>query len=471
MSRLHSPALLLLLFLSVFVYSASAASCHIPKAWSTNVVGRSDRYVPAILPAPYCQLLSYSWVNGTSYHYALRVRDGSVAWQWPRAPIGDMTQAVQLRPSSSPDRVYALVSWERDVMRVNSSVCSLLAALHSSDGSVIWAYELCFPEAAGVGPAFTVLQSAHSNSTDGERIVLTIGSSALDLGTDYMLAHVLNATTGRLLSTANLTNLVDWTIQPVGKGEDGYFTIDLLTNATTQRGLPQLFQLTADNRVTNISSTSVALLHAVLQSQPALRLDDPKYPTQLEAHDVASDALVWANEDSFLIGTDWGTNETFTHYSTSYQLSDTTPSLFIVLNTAYHKIDNNNQTVIAQVGIYQLSSGKQVSLSPLLSFDHLYHPDANPTTWQFGDILLLRGDTVWYTLQLPSLEVVKQGQYATSDASLRSNNWLVDPDGSYVALLYGDTDEVRGYPPSMSDKVELARAHPAETQHRHVKRG
>ena len=266
--------------------------------------------------------------------------------------------------------------------------------------------------------------------------------------------------------------MVDWTIQPVGSSEDGYFIFNTITN-TTELGPLQLFQLTADNQINNISSSPTALIGALLYSQPALRYDDPQHPIQVEAHEVESDKQVWTSDDDFLVGVEWGTNATFTHYSTAYQLVDSQPGLFFVLNTAYTDNVNSNKTVIAQAAIYQLSTGKQVSLSPLLSFEHLHHPDANPTTWQFDDVLLLRGDAVWYTLQLPALQLVQQGAYATADASLQSNNWIVDPDGSYVALLYGTSDEVSGYPPYVSDAVavEESSAQAVGVQHRHVKRG
>ena len=77
MSRLPTLTLLLFLLLSL-VCSASATSCHISTEWSTKVAGRSDRYVDAILPAPYCLLLSFAWLNAMSSHYALNVTDGRV---------------------------------------------------------------------------------------------------------------------------------------------------------------------------------------------------------------------------------------------------------------------------------------------------------------------------------------------------------------------------------------------------------
>ena len=172
---------------------------------------------------------------------------------------------------------------------------------------------------------------------------------------------------------------------------------------------PQLLQLTAENQLRNVTSESLTLKDAVLRSEPALRYNDQVYPTQLEAHRVADDELVWSDDDVFVLGTGW-TNETWDHYSISFQLIDALPDSFIVLNSAYNDSHGtDNTTVVAQAGVYQLSTGEEVSRSPLLAFTHLHHPDSNPSTWQFDDILLLRGDTVWYTLQLPSLQLVRRG--------------------------------------------------------------
>ena len=106
---------------------------------------------------------------------------------------------------------------------------------------------------------------------------------------------------------------------------------------------------------------------------------------------------------------------------------------------------------------FQLSTGKQLSRSPLLTCANTYTA-ANPTTWQFDDVLLLRGDSVWYTLSLPQLMLVQQGQNASDDAAQRAHNWLVDADGSYVALDYSD---MHGYPPftKMTDAVAPAQQH------------
>ena len=458
---------LLSFLLSGLLVSFAAASCHISTEWSTEVSGRSNTDVSAILPAPYCLLLSDKWGNGTGSFYALNVRDGSVAWQWPESALGDNVQAVQLLPSVTFDRVYALVSWDRDVRFVNRSVCSLLAALYTGDGSVIWQHQLCYPIEAGVGAGFTVIpQPQQSNGVSGERIIHAIGNTDSDTGAPlYMSVDVLDGWAGQRLSSANLSDVLAWTVQTLGNSVEGYFSVETALDSKLQ-----LFQLSADDSVQLVSTEPVALMNCLLQSQPALRTDSNEYPTQLMAIDVATNKLLWASDDGFLVGAKWTpSGSTFTHFSTAYELVDAAADLFIVLNTAYNS--NGSVTVVAQAGAYQLADGKEVSRSPLLTYKHLSRPSANPTTWQFGDILLLRGDTVWYTLQLPSLQLVGAGQYATPDASVQSNNWLVDPDGSYVAVLYGRTSEIRGYQPYVNNKEAKESKQPVGVQHRHVKHG
>ena len=429
------------------------------------MTGRSDRYVDAILPAPYCLLLSIAWVDGMSFHYALNVTDGSVAWQWPLAPLGDMTQAVQLLPSADPDRVYALASFNLYSGQTNEYTCGVLAALHSGNGTAIWQIQLCFHPSAGVEPAFTILQPPPSNSTQGERLLLAL-SSIIAPYTDDGVITLLDGHTGNPLWSTSLSNASSGTLDAVGDGSSGYFT--LLTTLWPTR--QQLYRLVPDRTISAPRDT-LALTDVVLRSQPALRYENSSTnSTLLVARDVASDKQVWASTDTFLIGADWTpADDTFTHFSTAYELVDTAPELFIVINTAYY--DNSvNITVVAQAGVYQLADGKEVSRSPLLMYKGLDKWWDNPTTWQFGDTLLLRGDTVWYTLQLPSLQLVGAGQYATPDASVRSNNWLVDPDGSYVALLYHDNAAVAGYPSVVNNQQESAgKQSDGGVQHRHMR--
>ena len=379
-----------------------------------RVNGRSDRNVPAILPSPYCLLLSNQYYNSTGSHYALDVKDGRVAWQWPAAPLGHFTQPISLQPSAAPDRVYALANFERDHGQVNASMCGVMAALHSATGKPIWQYELCFPSVDAL-QAFTLLQSNGSTSAAGERIVFTSGGSNT---LAYARVDVLNGTTGKLLSSVTLSKIEAWSVQTVGTGADGYFTMERFDDVA----LPSLCQLTPDSHVQLVTATPIALNNSLLYTQPALRYNHSTDSTRVTAHDVATDKQLWASGDSFLVGTDWGSNDTFNHYSTSYQTLDTHPNAFLVLNTAF----DNNQTVVAQVGLYHLSNGKSVAHSPVLTFDRLFHPYDNPTIWLFAQqqLLLLRGDTVWYTLHVTTLNVVQHGHYATSDAACsRTIGW------------------------------------------------
>ena len=472
MSCLRSSCLFILVILAV-VSSTTFASCHISKEWSSDIVGRSQLDVSAILPAPYCLLLS-DREDGTNYHYALRVENGSMAWQWPAYWFVDtQMRAAQLAVSVDPDRVYALVTYER-WPQLNTSTCGTLAALHSGNGTVIWQHELCMVN--GEQPGFAVMQPPLSNTTQGERLVLVITSNNQYPVINDGVAEVLDGNTGRLLSSSNVSDGYSLTIVPVGQGREGYFTVRSFGDLT-----PVLHRLMPDNSINQSSSFYSAMLtDAVLRSEPALLHENSttnKSTVLLVARDVATDEQVWSSSDEFLVGRNWGTNGTFTHFSTVYQLVDALPELFIIINAAYNGDDHGDVKVVAQAGVYQLSTGKEVSRSALLVFDHLYHPESNPTTWQFDDMLLLRGDTVWYTLQLPLLRLVGSGHYATHNASQLSNNWLVDPDGSYVALPYGITNDVYGYPPFVDqDDVETdghsaSELSSAQMQHRHAKRG
>ena len=471
MSRLLTVTILVCLLLSLFCSSAVAASCHISKPWSVEVEGRSDRNVPAILPSPYCLLLSDRLLNESRVHYALNVRDGSVAWVWPTFPSYPDTQTVQLQTSADPHRVYALVTFAQGARHINDSQCAWMAALHSGTGQPLWQHELCIPTPIGVtiSTAFQVMQPpmtpANSSSTAAERIVLIMGSSSPEQRLSYSLIHVLAGSTGRLLSDRNLTiGLVDSTLQRLGNGSDGYFSL------RTASATMELYQLSAtDHIVRHVATNPPSLIASLLYSQPTLHYNDLIDRTQLAAYDVASNEQLWTSHDTFMEGLDWANdNGTFSHYSTAYQLIDTHPNAFLVLNTAF----DHHGTVIAQVGMYQLSNGASIAHSPLLIFDHLDQPDADPTTWLFDrqQSLLLRGDTVWYTLHVPTLKVVQQGHYATSDAPLKWNKWLVYPDGSYVALLSGSSQSaVRGYPPYVNSSVAMGREQLVE-MHRHVQR-
>ena len=473
MSTSRTASILIYVILAV-VSSTASASCHIAKEWTVEVTGRSGRDVSVILPAPYCLLLSDVWINGTGSHYALNVLNGSVAWQWPQQSYGDDLQAVQLLPSANPDRVYALVQYERWPQQKNDSICALLAALHSGNGTAIWQHELCFPHVYGVQPSFAVMQPPLSNQTRGERLVLAISTNDQYPVTNDGVAEVVDGNTGRLLTSTNVSDVLSGTLAPVGQGTEGYFTMVSLNDSPTLI----LLRLMPDNSINQSSSVHSAMLtDAVLRSQPALRYENSttnKSTVLLVARDVATNERAWSSSDAFLVGRNWGSNGTFAHFSTAYQLVDALPDLFMILNTAYDGEDGSNVTVVAQAGVYQLSTGKEVSRSPLLAFDDLNHAGANPNTWQFDDILLLRADTVWYMLQLPLLRPVGSGHYVAPDAWLHNNNWLVDPDGSYVALVY-QSEQVHGYPPQLNDNKVQPDSHSADEQlsaamqHRHAK--
>ena len=130
-------------FLFALLFRASAASCSIDREWASKVAFRSDRDVSAILPAPHCLLLSNTveWVD-VGFHYALDVRNGSMAWQWPAVPFDTSQVALQLRASTHPGRLYALVSYASEEQSPYTT--AVLAALHAGNGTAIWQYKLSY---------------------------------------------------------------------------------------------------------------------------------------------------------------------------------------------------------------------------------------------------------------------------------------------------------------------------------------
>ena len=424
--------------------AAASAGCRIPKPWSLDVEGRGTRDVYGVLAPPHCLLLSDLWQNGIGAFYALDVVSGRVAWQWPNTTangsLGVFQQAVDLQPSlDSSDRLYALATYST-AEGTAGDTCAALVALHPATGSPLYTRTFCFPSPMATA---RIVVTPPVDTHHPERIALAIGGYQLD---SYTLIHVLDAASGRVLSTTNVSDVLTYEVAPVNRGRGGYFTT--LTAAGQQS---QLWQVGVDDRVHLVSPIPRALIGAALRSQPALRCDNPDHPSQLLAANVSTDAQVWASRDPFLVGTDWGRNATYAHYATAYELVESEPDRFLVLNDAF----DMDRTVTAAVGLYSLSTGQAIARSTELTFPRLSHPEANPSTWQFGDVLLLRGDTVWYTLQMPSLELLQQGHYATDDAAMQSNNWIVSPDGSYVALIYGDDSRVMGYPPYTDEQVEM----------------
>ena len=434
-------AFILVVLLPLVVCSiVAAADCHISAEWSKQIEGNTRVEARAILPSPHCLLLSERSLNGSNYHYALNVRDGSVAWQWPTAPLGPHKdeEALHLQPSAaSPDRVYAMVVFMQDA--TNSIVCAVLAALHSANGTVIWSHELCSASQLGNNPTFVVLQAA--TATASERIALAFSNINVDTGDGNATLHIVDGSMGSLLLATNQAGLLDFTLTAIGNGREGYFSLVLYHGLYSQS--VQLYQLTAKNELKQVAAKPDEFYDALLLSQPTLHYDNDDKPTQLVAHDVASDKQVWTNQDSFLLR-EWGQNDTYQHLSTVYDLVARHNDLFLVINSA----DDRNATVITQAALYQLSTGKEAARSEQLTFEQLHYIQFVPQTWQFDDVLLLRFDTVWYTLRLPTLKLVKHGHYASSDESNQQRGWQVDVDGSYVSLSnQADSILAHGYPP------------------------
>ena len=466
----HASTLLLALLLAALLRYTSAAGCHVDTAWLSKLAGRSNRDVRAILPAPYCLLLSDAAVQpGSGYFYALDVRNGSVAWRWPAVQLGSGQYALQLLPSARPDRLYAMAWYraEQQAAAANNTLHTVVAALHSGNGTAMWQYKVSMPYPTNDLPSFAILQPAVLEPALGERLVLAVRDSSAPMASAGRVV-ALEGSTGRLLSTVNLTSVAVSTIEAVGEGRQGYFTVAPFDGA---QPLLQLLQLLPDGLIDQIEPEAEVFVAEVLHSQPVLRYQSNSTGARmLVARDAASNELMWANSDAFLTDTTWGSNATYEHHSAAYQLLDDMPDVFLVLNTAYNtQLDAHNTTLVMQAAAYQLSTGKQLSHSPVLSLSNLAHLDANPTTWQFDDVLLLRGDTAWYTLSLPQLTLVQRGEYATSDAWVASNNWLVDADGSYVALSYRN-DSMQGYPPQPTSNLTQARLWRADGgSHRHVR--
>ena len=108
-----STLLFAALLLSALLGCARAGGCHIAKPWSSSVPDRRWRHRERHAAAPYCLLLSSAEAyNDTlpSFHYALDVRDGSVAWRWPASQLNANQYALWLQPSARPERLYA-IAW------------------------------------------------------------------------------------------------------------------------------------------------------------------------------------------------------------------------------------------------------------------------------------------------------------------------------------------------------------------------
>ena len=298
-----------------------------------------------------------------------------MAWQWPAQSLHDNTQGlVRTLLSSNPDRVYAAVSYHTNP-GANDTLCAVLAALHSGNGTAIWQYQLCLDTADGAQAGLTLMQPPLSTPALGERLILALSSSVTLTG----VADVVDGHTGGHLSSTELHNAWSYSLEAVGQGREGYFTFQ-----TLQYPMPlQLHQLLPNNTVTEAWLNTSALDNAALSSQPALRYEnntDLSPSTLIVARDISTYEQLWASVDAFLIGQDWTPthNDTFTHFFTWYQLLDGMPDVFLVINSAYNNGAGGNNTVAAQVGMYELANGRQLSLSPQLIFDQLEPPGRQP---------------------------------------------------------------------------------------------
>ena len=340
----------------------------------------------------------------------------------------------------------------------------------------MWQHELVNEHDPASLPSFAVLQPPALQPALGERLVMAASYSYRPRVLDVVVV-VLDGSTGRPLSSYNLTDLDSDSIAPLGDGSDGYFTVQWPESGADTP--VNLFRLLPDGSVVNATSAANAteLLRdpRLLSSQYVLGWgEDPiTGQSELQARDVPSGKVRWTSDDAFLVGLRWGSNDTYWSGGTTYQLLDGMRDAFLVLNRVYDSTAPglptvNGTTVLAQAGLYALSSGKQLARSPLLTLPHEHHTGDNPSTQQFGDMLVLRGDTSWFTLQLPQLTLVRQGVYATPDAWRDANNWLVDADGSYVALSHL-TDGVRGHPPVAHNHTSVQQRLARAMQRRHMR--
>ena len=462
-----TAALLVGLCLSALVCRSSAAGCHISKRWSTVVPNATVYVVPVVVHAPHCVLVSeglnFQYSPFYGYYYALDVRDGSLLWQWPteHAPLAI---AQQLTRSAHAERVYALLRAFGYPDPRNGTANATLAALHGN-GTLLWQHSMDAGCQGYADTAFVVMQPPVLHPALGERVVLTAGCGGG--GGD---AVVLDGSTGRLLSAFTIEGGQASTLRAVGDGSKGYFTV-------TTVGSPDelLHRLLPDGSVVGIAHDQSQLLaRAELFDQPAVRHEntsDGSGNTEqlVVARDVTSGKAWWSSNDTFLVGADWGTDATFAHAGTHYYPLDGAPDQFLVLNTAYDTArDAHNNTIVAQAGVYRLSSGARLSLSPVLAYTGV---DVNwvwPQPRQYGDAVVLDLYTNWYALQLPSLALIGQAVWPLSVQQQDSAKWLVDLDGSYVALP-DRGNNVTGSPPvDQSEPAATQRTRRAQ-QHRHVR--
>ena len=466
--------LLSLCFLLLCAGTASAdaaadhPSCSIAADWNLTVTGRSALDFYAVLPEPYCLFISSRTLESTAdpvwVYYAVDFVSGSLAWQWgcspPPAGSGSdghrssrgsdcgLDMSLQIRggvvPSlSAAGRVY-VSAWQQG--NASSGYCDVMSALDAATGQTLYEDALCSPQLV-TGSALVMPFQLSSLPAGEELLVHAVGLRG-QAGLQIML-RVLNGSTGACVSTSSMevSDIYPAYLQPIDNGREGLFALlDRASHGT------DVYQLQPDGSVRLAASKVTALPVGVpsylpsLASQPALNLDSLLTPHQVIATDVLTNATRWSSADPFLVGAGWGSNGSFSHFSTAFVQLSVFPELFVVLNTAA----GPNVSILAAVALYTVGSGKQLALTPTFAFGNLTGLGSNPTMWELeGErALVLRADDLWYVLDIPSLVVRTAGRYASWDAAFHSNLWIVSVDGSYVGMPYGaQQDSVRGYRP------------------------
>jgi hypothetical protein len=432
----------------------SRSSCSISADWTLNITGRSGRDFEAVLPAPYCLFFSASEgdiIRGDWSYYAVDFVTGSLAWQWNCTVLevgGQCGLDMELQdrggvvPSLTAGRVYVSTYHEN---AKHQPTCDVMYALDATTGRELYSDGLCSPL---LYTGDTLLLSFPLSALPAGQELVVHGAALIN---DVVMLHVLNASSGAVVSSVNVTGVGPALAELIDGGRAGLFFMQSTSNAAPCYNIRcvDVFELRPDGSV-RLAAANVTTLLEILQSnqpqlpsQPALNLDNPVSPQSVIATDVLTNSTRWSSADPFLVGAGWGNNGSFAHFSTEFRQLLAYPDLFVVLNTAA----GPDTSVMAAAAVYSLASGKQLSLTPTFAFSNLTGYGENPNMWELqGDnALVLRADDRWLVLDLPSLSVRTAGQYATWDAASRSNNWIVSDDGSYVALPYDSQQGVQGF--------------------------
>ena len=430
---------------------SSLAGCTIPSDWNATVVGRSHLNLFAVLTAPYCQFISSALPSTDDYFiYSLDVRTGQEVWRWNcSAELCDEWLDAEGAVVPSPTSLGRLYLSVNTVNTTEGTACDVLHALDASTGLTQWSDALCGSRAAVANSIRAVLPFPLDSLPAGQEVVLHMMGDGGN-GSPSLL-HALNASTGQLLWSAEVPS-VRWSArEPLNSGVDGLFTLLSQEGGGTEA----VYQIHPNGSVQLVAPSSIAFSpskrpYLRLAAQPSLVADNG-----ISAYDVVSGSVMWTSHEPFLVGLSWGDNATFAHFSTDYRTLSSQPELFLVVNTAVSRRDP--VVLMTQLAVYELRTGRNVSLSPLFVLTHLTHPQANPTTWDFlaDDVLAVRADSQWLMLDLPQLTVRTRGHYASTDQGETSNEWLVNTDGSYIAVPYDNHQGlVQGFTPRQDRPME-----------------